>query len=87
MLAELTAVGAPIEEELHASAPTLDSIFEACLQRLGKPVALLNREDRLQMIALLSEQGAFQFAKSIPAIAEKLNVSRFTIYKYLKERS
>ena len=87
VLAELTAVGAPIEEELHASAPTLDSIFEACLQRLGKPVALLNREDRLQMIALLSEQGAFQFAKSIPAIAEKLNVSRFTIYKYLKERS
>lgn len=84
-LAELTAVGAPIEEQLGANP--LQDIFDECLQRLGKPVALLNREDRLRLIELLVERGAFRFAKSIPAIAEKLNVSRYTIYKYLKQRA
>ena len=41
----------------------------------------------MKMIALLLERGAFNFSKRIPTIAEKLNISRYTIYKYLRERS
>ncbi|HWR45490.1 helix-turn-helix transcriptional regulator [Sporomusa sp.] len=86
-LEELTAVGQPIEDELYPSGNLLQDIFDECLKIVGKPVALLTKEDRMKMIDLLTERGAFNFAKGIPNIAEKLNISRYTIYKYLRERS
>ena len=85
-LAELTAVGQPIEDELYSSGNMLQDIFDECLKLVGKPVALLTREDRKKMIELLMERGAFNFTKGIPMIAEKLNISRYTIYKYLRNR-
>lgn len=86
-LEELTTVGKPIEDELHLSGNLLQDIFDECLKLIGKPVALLNREERNKMIDLLIERGAFNFTKGIPLIAEKLNISRYTIYKYLRNRS
>ena len=85
-LAELTAVGKPIEDELYPPGNLLQDIFDECLKVMGKPVALLTREDRNKMIELLMERGAFNFTKGIPLIAEKLNISRYTIYKYLRNR-
>lgn len=63
----------------------LSSIFENCLEIIGKPVERLNRIDRLRLISLLKEYNAFSFQKSVPYISERLNLSRNTIYKYIKE--
>lgn len=63
----------------------LSSVFENCLNIIGKPVERLNRTDRLRLISLLKEQNAFSFQKSVPYISERLNLSRNTIYKYIKE--
>lgn len=63
----------------------LSTIFENCLDIIGKPVERLNRSDRLRLISLLKEQNAFSFQKSVPYISERLNLSRNTIYKYMKE--
>ncbi len=84
---ELTEVGLPIEDELYPAGNLLQDIFDECLKVVGKPVAMLTREDRNKMIELLMERGAFNFTKGIPMIAEKLNISRYTIYKYLRNRS
>jgi len=84
-LEELTTVGQPIEDALYPSGNLLQDIFDECLKIVGKPVALFVREDRIKMIELLMEQGAFDFTKGIPIIAEKLNMSRYTIYKYLRK--
>ena len=84
-LEDLTAVGQPIEEALYSSGNLQQDIFDECLKIIGKPVALLTREDRIKMIELLMERGAFNFTKGIPIIAEKLNMSRYTIYKYLRK--
>jgi predicted transcriptional regulator YheO len=86
-LDELTTVGQPIEEVLYPSEKLQQDIFDECLKIVGKPVALLNKDDRIKMIALLLERGAFNFSKGILTIAKKLNISRYTIYKYLRERS
>lgn len=86
-LDEFIAVGQPIEEALDSPGNLLQDIFDACLKTLGKPVALLTRDDRMKMIELLMERGAFNFTKGIPIIAAKLNISRFTIYKYLRKQS
>lgn len=85
-LEELTAVGQPIENEIEAPGNRLQQIFEECLKEVGKPVAMLTKDDRGRIIELLKERGAFDFSKGIPTIAEKLNISRYTIYKYLREK-
>ena len=52
---------------------------------VGKPVSALNKSDRLKIIALLEQKEAFSFRKSVPFIAQRLGVSRYTVYKYLTE--
>jgi predicted transcriptional regulator YheO len=62
-----------------------DEIFESAIQQVGKPVALMNKDDRIAVVKYLFENGAFVFQKGIVICAERLNVSRFTVYNYLKE--
>ena len=63
----------------------LDSLFEECLTAVGKPVNALNKRDRMKIIALLDQKNAFSFRKSVPFVAKRLQVSRYTVYKYLGE--
>ncbi len=86
-LEELTAVGENIEEAIASSTTDLlENIFAECLKAVGKPVAMFTKEDRYRMFELLSAKGAFNFQRGIPIIADKLNISRHTIYKYLREK-
>ena len=45
----------------------------------------MKKNDRVQLIALLMQRNAFSFQKSITYVAEQLQVSRYTIYKYCHE--
>lgn len=86
-LDNLTRTGETIDEAIDKSASNLlDEIFDECLQNIGKPVALLTREDRRKMISQLNDRGAFAIQKGIPTISARLNISRYTIYNYLKKQ-
>ncbi len=63
----------------------LDTIFADCVRLVGKPVDSMSKSDRIQMITLLNERGAFSFQKSVSYVAEQMHLSRYTIYKYLHE--
>ena len=63
----------------------LADLFDQCAAQLGKPLDALNKADRLKVVALLRERSAFSYRKSVPYVAERLGVSRYTIYKYLEE--
>lgn len=63
----------------------LDDLFNECLEEINIPVHMLNKEDRKRIIEMLDEKSAFSIKNSIVDIAGKLNVSRYTIYNYLKE--
>ncbi len=82
---DLTAVG---ESMVVAMSETpdhrLEDIFEDSMATIGKPLSLMNKSDRMRLIALLQERNAFSFQKSIPYISEQLGISRYTIYNYLK---
>ena len=41
--------------------------------------------DRIALVERLRQQNAFAFQKAVPFVSEKLGVSRYTIYKYLRE--
>lgn len=63
----------------------LEDIFAECAAAIGKPIGAFHKEDRLKLMAMLDKKNAFSFRKSVPFVAKKLDVSRYTIYKYLDE--
>ena len=63
----------------------LEDIFAECISAIGKPISAFHKEDRLKLVAMLEKKNAFSFRKSVPFVAKKLGVSRYTIYKYLDE--
>ena len=63
----------------------LADLFDQCVDALGKPLDALTKADRLKVIALLRQRSAFSYRKSVPYVAGRLGVSRYTVYKYLDE--
>ena len=63
----------------------LADIFDECLAAVGKPVSEMNKKDRMKVIGLLDQKNAFSFRKSVPFVSRRLQVSRYTVYKYLGE--
>ena len=66
-------------------AGQIQEIFEESLAAIGKPAGELGKEDRMHLVALMDQKNAFSFRKSVPFVASQLNVSRYTVYKYLDE--
>jgi predicted transcriptional regulator YheO len=63
----------------------LEDIFEECAAAVGKPIGSFHKRDRMKLMTMLEQKNAFSFRKSVPYVAKKLDVSRYTIYKYLDE--
>jgi predicted transcriptional regulator YheO len=63
----------------------LSALFDECMAAVGKPAGTLTKADRLKVIALMDQKNAFSYRKSVPFVAKRLQVSRYTVYKYLGE--
>jgi predicted transcriptional regulator YheO len=61
----------------------VEAMIAECGHKVGKPVSLMSKSDRVQVVKLLEERGVFQLKKSVPLVAERLGVTRKTIYNYL----
>ncbi|NLF35083.1 MAG: transcriptional regulator, partial [Clostridiales bacterium] len=51
----------------------------------GKPVALMEREDKIRAIRFLNDAGALLITKSGDKIAKYFGISKYTLYSYLDE--
>ena len=88
ILVDLMSAEADLQSAMwHGGEEQLTQIFEECLTAVGKPVSALTKRDRMKVIALLDQKNAFSFRKSVPFVAKRLQVSRYTVYKYLGELS
>lgn len=63
----------------------LDQMLDDAIAATGIPISLMQRADRLRVVRTLEEKGAFLLRKAIPLVAERLGVSRHTIYSDLAE--
>lgn len=61
----------------------LDSLIEQALNLVGKPVAAMNKEDKIKVVKFLNNAGAFLITKSGDRVASLLEISKFTLYNYM----
>jgi predicted transcriptional regulator YheO len=55
------------------------------LGEMGKTPAAMSREEKMEVVKRLEERGAFLVKRSAEQVAEALDLSRYTIFSYLKE--
>ncbi len=82
VLEELSAVAGNL---IDPASDGLQETFDACLETFGIPIENMKKADRQALVQMLRERGVFHIQKSVPWVAEKLGVSKYTIYNYLKE--
>ena len=61
----------------------LDDLIEQSDRLVGKPVALMTKEDKVRAIHFLNDHGAMLITKSGDKIANHFGISKFTLYSYL----
>lgn len=86
-LSNLISIDEGVSDELYSlsSNEFLEQAISEAFEQVGKPPSLMNKNDRIKIVEYIDERGALLMQKGVPTIAEKLNVSRYTIYNYLKE--
>jgi len=63
----------------------LETMLHHAVEMIGKPMSQMSKADRLRVVQILDEAGAFELRKAVPAVASYLGVTRFTIHNYLNE--
>lgn len=61
----------------------LDDLIEQSVDLVGKPVALMTKEDKITAIQFLNEAGAFLITKSGDKVSSHFGISKFTLYSYM----
>ena len=61
----------------------LNELIESSVRYVGKPVALMNKEDKIKAIQFLNKSGAFLITKSGDKISKHFCISKYTLYNYI----
>lgn len=79
----------PIEILSSPLDEMVDKYIKECLFKMGVPsyvlVERLKVEEKIRVVKYLQEKGTFKVKGAIALVAEKLDVSEPTIYRYLKK--
>ena len=87
-LKAFTATEQPEREPEHISrnvTDLLDELIEQSVKIVGKPVALMNKEDKVKASQFLNDTGAFLITKSGDKICKFFGISKYTLYSYIDE--
>lgn len=73
----------PGQDTIHNVQELVDGLIDKIMDR--RIPALMTREEKIAIIRLMNEKGIFNIKGSVNKVAEKLNLSKVTIYSYLDE--
>ena len=86
LLSEMTATSGDLQQTLMQDARSqLEELLRECVSAVGKEPADMKKTDRMRIIRMLYKRRAFTYQKSVAIVAERLCVSRYTVYKYMHE--
>lgn len=63
----------------------LDELIEQSVKQVGKPVALMTKEEKVKAIGFLNDTGAFLITKSGGRVCKYFGISKYTLYSYMEE--
>ena len=64
----------------------LDELIEQSVRLVGKPVALMNKDDKIKAIRFLCDTGAFLITKSGDKVSKFYQISKYTLYSYIDSK-
>lgn len=67
----------------HNVNDLLDTLIEQSVALVGKPVALMSKDDKITAIQYLNDAGAFLITKSGDKVSTYFGISKFTLYSYM----
>lgn len=67
----------------HNVNELLDLLIEQAVAKVGKPVAMMNKDDKVAVVQYLDHAGAFLITKSGNKVSSYLGISKFTLYSYM----
>ena len=93
------ALGAFVQYPMTHHAPTndidalatknVDDILKYYMKQaellVGKPMGLMNKEEKIRALDYLDQKGVFKISKTSVLLCETLQVSKYTLYNYLEE--
>lgn len=69
----------------HDIREVLAGMIATILAEMGKTPATMSRDDKREVVKRLEERGAFLVKRSAEQVGKALDLSRYTIFSYLKE--
>ena len=87
-LRSFTMTDTPQQEPERISrnvADLLDELIDQSVALVGKPVALMTKEDKVKAIQFLNDTGAFLITKSGDKVCKYFGISKYTLYSYIDE--
>lgn len=87
MLPEALTADAPaVPENFVGDVDELaDNLLSRAIAAVNVPVALMHKRHKIAVVAELKSSGFFVLRESVERAARALDVTRFTVYNYLKE--
>lgn len=67
----------------HNVTELLDMLIDQAVSTIGKPVALMTKDDKVAVVQYLNNAGAFLITKSGDKVSSLLGISKFTLYSYM----
>ena len=83
-----TATDEPSEEPqtiIHNVNDLLEELIKQSVKLVGKPVTMMNKEDKVKAIRFLNDSGAFLITKSGQRVCNFFGISKYTLYSYIDE--
>ena len=81
--AEPSASRSATPQITHNVTELLDTLIEQAISNIGKPAALMTKDEKIKVVQYLNDAGAFLITKSGDKVASILGISKFTLYNYI----
>lgn len=89
LFAEMIGISAEHEPQetvvYHDVEDMLYSMIKESLDRIGTPVALMTREQKVEGIRYLNRRGVFSIKNAANIVARYYDISKYTVYNYLND--
>lgn len=82
---DLSGEGREEERFVQDIGEMVQVVLDDVLNKLGKPVVAMSKEDKIRAVEMLEERGIFLVKGAVDIVAQALAVSKYTLYSYIEE--